>query len=666
MNDDWTVEGRGRFGRRALLQGSLAAGGAAAASTYGDTPPAGASVARDASLSAASSGAMSYLTTANGLPPGAPANTRRAGQGLTSADGIEAVATFTDTNMRVAFVLPVTPTRFRIQWNNQSGTYGGPPGGGGRGRMDFTGMWIGEANIPAANPPTQWNGDFLAKPTAIAMAQSLGSPTTRAFYTSDWVDNSAIPIITAGTLMAASIGWTNAAVPLWRCGSQAFVAQGTGCSSPSNAGAAAWNTGRGDASYTAIGSWLIEFEWIGSNPIGLWCGDSLQAGVLGSNNNNPQSTLGPSTRYPERVGLRLGHIVENCGANGKSLHSNRLTSTQIGNGSFTNDNYYSKFWFNNPTNVSEVPCIPDYAVIALGSNDLGQWDNTAIIKSAFVQMVQTIRQGLGVPRLFALTVPPFLPSGWSRLLHREIAGGSTTEVPIDVSPADETVIVADPLDTTVNQNVTISSRTFTGDETLTLSSVSGANASGGYAQVGGTDGCIIRYTAVSGKKLQNVLFVKGKTVRASAGATAVVGANWATIELGGADNAIYESVYFTSTSFDNGIGTLSLALEDKVLHRHAAGTVVTAGSESVRQNLNAWLRTGPPGVDATIDVAAASEVPGWLPNSSGSTHQFGTYSPGFANQHPYFWAVADDNPHPRSQAWHNYVAQLITPQLIGI
>lgn len=287
---------------------------------------------------------------------------------------------------RKLVAVPVTTTRWRLRIRNMSGNN---PGTAITGAQNFTGVWMGTPSYPATGAAA-WAGVFASAPTQVL--SSFSTAANGDEYTSSWVT-------TAGSQFAANVpvglswGVTNAGTINVSKGSQgaliywSFVA-GNGGAATADATAIPTSQFAGD-----INSLLdvrIEYEFstpsgAGGTPVVLCLGDSITAGYVGGSEPVGFAGTWPHETWPGVAGLRNGFAYMNAG---------------IGGAAWTTFDDVTKWSF---ARMDLATTVPDYAIIAIGSNAVSSLAST---EDALTTLVGILRSTLGITRIMIATIIP--------------------------------------------------------------------------------------------------------------------------------------------------------------------------------------------------------------------------------------------------------------------
>lgn len=282
---------------------------------------------------------------------------------------------------RVLFRPPVSTTRWRLRISNYSAyTESGPPGTGGVGNL--TQLLLGTPNLTGE---ARWTGTLTSNATPI-WSGSLPIDMTKAVDTvTPWVEDASNQFH-RGIPRVICIGYTgSAASEVVYISAGGFSAK----TADTNAGQAAAPTDK-----LVLFDWRIEYEYEALNsahqPIVVAIGDSITEGFVG------QTGLSADMHetWVGAAGLRCGYPTINLGI--RSAFSS-------GEGALSFDPRYSAgTWKWKRVDLATE--VPDIAILALGTNDLGL---TAVqYKEATTRIIEYVRATLGIPRIYLNTIIP--------------------------------------------------------------------------------------------------------------------------------------------------------------------------------------------------------------------------------------------------------------------
>ena len=263
---------------------------------------------------------------------------------------------------RYPFRLPVTTTRWRLHVRNKDNRSGTVY----TGAVTFTGCWVGEHALDASAAHT---GNFVTTPT-----QALAGFVTAADgseYVSAWVTDPAAQI-SADKHSLLSVGWSCTA-------SQTNVRTSGTCYWNQGGSTGGGNTLLSSASFILNGIYdiWVEYEFVGSNPVTLYIGDSLTQGFA--------SARPVFDAYPTMHANANGALAVVAGFNG-TVTAEWLTPS---------DWKYAKW----------AGLTIDNVVLMMGTNDNNSSVAVATIQANLLTIIANLR-AMGVKRIFVGTLPP--------------------------------------------------------------------------------------------------------------------------------------------------------------------------------------------------------------------------------------------------------------------
>lgn len=314
-----------------------------------------------------------------------------------------------DWLQRTLITLPVTTTRWRIRFANRNvGTNVAltTP-------VTSTPWYIGD--------PTYSSGRWAAATAAAPVAALNGftAPTDGTDYVSEWVTDSAKQFVKGkGIVLSWGVTAPTGGSGVGQGWRQAWaVTSGSGSAlagSQNPAGAFVSGT-------VLLGDIRLEYEFSGVQEIGLFIGDSISAGQGDGNIANDY----PSTLYHETlVGAaeqRGGFAAINAGIPGSGAGLWGASTNWC--------------W----TRLDLATTVPDFAVIELGTNDVGSGATLSNIQATTLGYIQRLR-GLGVSRIFLCTIPPHYPRTRGYLTANAAAGATTIQSSADPAAATSLLI----------------------------------------------------------------------------------------------------------------------------------------------------------------------------------------------------------------------------------
>lgn len=479
-------------------------------------------------------------------------------QGGSGSTGLSSA--YTDTVSRFACTLPVTPTRCRFRIRNSNAVANTVHGVA----INLNGVWIG---VPATSGLTIWGGAFTGAPTQVVAAATIDAGATGAEFVSPWFTNTEI---TAYQPFGVSLGFTTST------GAQidSDFCPGLAWGNASVIGVAAQ---AGNAAVPASGTltkWIapldvrMEYEYVGNNPIGLFLGDSLTMGVL-----NPLNAAfglcGPDEEWPHMACLRMAHSSLNGAIDGSSVSTFTGGTSTVAFQRMLDPTFPTLTWPGG--------CTPDYAVIALGFNDIGLSTTSLATWQTNVASLISALNTLGIFKIIICTVPP---------------GGSGVD-------ANGQHFMSGPLKAAVASGGSIATIT------VTIVPTTGLGGGGGYPGAAAT---------WNGAK-----FYLGMPTQSASGTGN-----------GGLDgpftNGTAAEVTATLTLSTNTGGTAAQA--------HLIGDAVIGQNEGLRLLYNQWIRQHVIGTIGAFDLSEAVEQPNPTVSGVGQVN-WKYFTSGITGPHPF-------------------------------
>jgi lysophospholipase L1-like esterase len=360
-----------------------------------------------------------------GIAPLGYAPVKRVTFPLAGTESTQTAAAF-DRGYRMPVRLAVTTTRWRLRVGNRnllSNANLTTP-------LTSGGLYFGD---PAYDTSGNWNANFTAVPVKVLDAFAV--PTDGTDYTSPWVDDPAQqftahkPRMLSWNLVSAGATGTGVCVSNAR---QSFYQSANGGSL-----ASAKTASGGFFPATVNGDVRIEFEFAGAQPVGLAVGDSITHGRGDGDVTGTRKATLPHQSWPCLGGEQAGAVVAN------------LAVSSATTGNFTAANMLTY------TRADLATTVPDFALIAIGANELGA--DMSMVETNIMTLIDVLR-GLGIPKVYLCTVTPRSDIANQRgTLSAAAASGATT------------------LSSSVNTGATsITVGVGVGQETLTVSSVTGS------------------------------------------------------------------------------------------------------------------------------------------------------------------------------------------------
>lgn len=294
------------------------------------------------------------------------------------SDGVNTnTAASKEYNGRALVLLPVTTSRWRMRVRNCSAL----SGTANAGAWDISGVWVGDPLYTSTDP--QWGRVFASAPSQALAAWT--TPADGSEYVSSWVTDPNLQF-QANKPRGVSYGMAQAASGTFVYSTQGWTWGGAG------AAAAAGNAtpgGTGLNNFVVL-DWRIEYEFVGSAPIGVFIGDSITAGWT-SDTSTPASKIvsgwDPHQSWPGAAGIRNGYAWHNMGVGS-------TTGAQWSSGTGWR-------W----DRVDFATTVPDFAVISLGTNDAAAGTAAATVQGYIAAMVAAMR-ARGINEVYLGTITP--------------------------------------------------------------------------------------------------------------------------------------------------------------------------------------------------------------------------------------------------------------------
>lgn len=318
-----------------------------------------------------------------------------------------AAASVLDWCQRTMIMLPAPLTRWRVKianWNVLTNTALTTPVSG-------TGIYYGApAAVPTTGTTNRWNGDFAGAPTQVVGSFSV--PTDGTDYVSPWITAP----LAAKTPLVLSWGFTTPA-------SGTGVGTGSGCQV---AGVATSGSSHaGDTAISGVGGYFapkggayfdvrVEYEFVGTTPIGVFIADSIGEGTSDGDYAGTQKACLMHEAWPGAAGMQGNYATINLGTASANLASF--------------DSAAKRPW----SRVDLATTVPDFAVVALGTNNIGGAYTGNI--AAYVTLFQLIKS-MGIKRIFVSTLIP-------RTDAAALAGTLTADIGVSSTSLSSTISIA--------------------------------------------------------------------------------------------------------------------------------------------------------------------------------------------------------------------------------
>lgn len=276
-----------------------------------------------------------------------------------------------DWTLRFPLMLPVKAIRWRLKIANvhYDGTVRTMPG-----------TLVGVAYGTAATASSRASSSFTTTPTNLPALAGLTVPVDGTELITPWVTDNGT-IFDKHTLKMLSLGITTTNSGTGATQSQTYYGyQDWGASGSTRYAATALGGSVGNGSMFDI---RFEYEFVGTNPVGLYVGDSITEGY----NPDVKPTLVHEC-FAGAYGLRNDMPWVNAGYFGLSASQGFGTATS---------RIYTRF--------DLTTTVPDFAVIDIGSNDVAGSQSAATIQTSLTNAIAAVRT-LGVPRIYLATITP--------------------------------------------------------------------------------------------------------------------------------------------------------------------------------------------------------------------------------------------------------------------
>jgi len=267
----------------------------------------------------------------------------------------------------------------------------------------FTGFWVGEAALKNDDGFNQsrWTGNTVAAPVSILPGFTV--PTDGSDYVSGWIDASVI-----NALRMPLLRW-GITTPATGTG----VSRSTGVQAVQAAGASQAGNATLTSPTIAQGQILcdirVEYEVRSTRKVGLFLTDSIGVGY--GDGDFPSGLSGiagsgtlPTEAWPQVAAKLGGFICQHAG----------MSSGSTGDYTPVTKAAYTRF--------DLAGTVPDFAVIALGTNDLGA--GYGQVQANMLAIMNVLRTA-GVKRIYIQTLLP-RNSGTIGTLSADAAAGATT------------------------------------------------------------------------------------------------------------------------------------------------------------------------------------------------------------------------------------------------
>lgn len=362
-------------------------------------------------------GTAASLTAGTALAVG---TTKRVTHPIGGAPVSSNVAGAYDWMQRYPVALPVPTTRWRLRVSNTNAldnTFLTTP-------MTLSSVYFG---YPAhdTSGDRRANGNFTATPTFAVAGGTV--PVNGTDLITAWVTDPTLQFA-AGVprLISLAIATTNSGSGVAQCVGNAFLDATSGTSKVGN------QTMSVLAFVGLLGDVRVEYECVTDAPLGLAIGDSITRG----NSDGDVRALSPGTsweNWPAAASIMGRFPMANLGLD-------------IANLDVTFTDPARRSW----TRADLATTVPDFALVALGTNSLGMPFGSAA--TYFETIVNYLRVTLGIPRIYLCTIIPYLPGATGNFgtltsassisdtsISSSISIPSGTDIQIDIGRSQETV-----------------------------------------------------------------------------------------------------------------------------------------------------------------------------------------------------------------------------------
>ena len=348
---------------------------------------------------------------------GAAPLTRRSTLVVNSPHVIRAAAALSLTQ-RHLLTLPIQPTRARLLIGNRL-LLANPNDAALTTPATINGVWVGKPVYNTVNNYRQWTGDFTAAPAQLWSGGVV--PVDGSDLVSPWFAAADLPT-TPGDPMLVSLGitTTNSGTGIGLDGST----QVAWCNGADRADDQTISSAPGySAPYNqqALLDVRIEYEFVGTQRIGVVLGDSITAGSSGGDWTAQAAGTLSHQSWPGQAALRGGFSLINLGVPSAPLENfNSTTRRAI-------------------SRVDLATTVPDFAIVALGTNNDAQIESNV---PKFAAVIDTVR-ALGIKEIYVATLTPRLdltPGKFGRLAASAAAGATSISSTISI-PSGTTALI---------------------------------------------------------------------------------------------------------------------------------------------------------------------------------------------------------------------------------
>jgi hypothetical protein len=342
---------------------------------------------------------------------------------------------FTEATQRLPIMLPVKPVRYRFRIANFVPGAAGADGTYLSGAFAFTGAWLGQAAMSGTGTLT---GNYTATPSRVLNSFTTNADGTE--FVTPWVtDPTLMP--TPYTPYLFSFGWTSSATQVGK--SSNWWAFTSGAGSSANAGNQTL-AGVTTTDSAPILSFRIEYEVATAQPVGMVLGDSLSECDTGG------ASVPLFASWPQAYALQVGAPMSQVAFGGRQTADFANPATR-----------YWTCWSTLGLNV-------DYAIIALGMNDLTAGVGLGTFQTNYATIVAALRAA-GINRIYGSTIIPRSQAG-GLLQAAASSGQAVVSSPVSF-PANSFVMLLEPSGFNAAETKQVSGTpTGTGPYTVTFTS----------------------------------------------------------------------------------------------------------------------------------------------------------------------------------------------------
>jgi hypothetical protein len=315
--------------------------------------------------------------------------TKRVTLGFASPNGTPLPFGVNQITARALGMVNTTPTRYRFKLSNASAQNGSNPGA----PVTVNTVWIGRPAYDDASHNSKWLGDLTTTPIEVYAGGGSLPTTGTGDLVTPWITNTGelavhVPFVLSLGLTAGAGG---AGVTATDC----YGAIQYGATSANQAGVAVPPAGYNYSGFVLDVRLEYEFPAAHTDLVALVIGASGESGysATGDLSSNPRALNDPVDAWPNTWATRHGVHVINAGIYG-SATTDWLTTT---------GRPYTRF--------DLATTVPDVAIIGtMASNDISLGTAVATVIANYQTIVAGLK-GLGIPRVFGVTLPPRALSG---------------------------------------------------------------------------------------------------------------------------------------------------------------------------------------------------------------------------------------------------------------